>query len=595
MRKLLFPVRLLLSASLIVPFAATVLCTPVSLEAQVVSGDLVGVVTDANGAVVPNATVDVTNLATGFKQTQNTTSSGDYHFANLPVGNYSVHVTASGLTGEVPNAQVQLNKTGTVNVALGVAGKQETVEVTATAVTIDTTTPQIQNTFETKQVQDLPVAAIGSGVLNLSLLNAGAVTSGGIGAGSGPSISGQRPRNNNFTVEGVDDNNKSVTGPLLTIPNDAVQNFTVLQNQFSPEFGHSSGGQFNTTIASGTNSFHGRAYDYFQNRNLNALDEQQKIAGQTSQPRYDNNRYGGQIGGPIVKDHLFFFQNVEYNPIGRSTAGFYCAPTAAGYTALNGVKGVSQANLGVVQKYLGTASVVDQSTCPDAPAGAVGKGAAVPFGVGIVQFSAPLFSNNWQYTTSVDFNITQSDQLRFRYSYDKFDGLDTAASLPTFWVTNPSRYHLASLAEFHTFSPTITNEFRFGFNRYAAPTIVGPQTFPGLTVFPNLTFDDLGGVNLGPDGNAPQSTVQNTYQFTDTVSIVHGKHNIKVGAEGRKYISPQQFTQRVRGDYEYASLTDYLQDVAPTTFGERSTGNPVYSANQKAVYKFAHDACCVTS
>ena len=88
--------------------------------------------------------------------------------------------------------------------------------------------------------------------------------------------------------------------------------------------------------------------------------------------------------------------------------------------------------------------------------------------------------------------------------------------------------------------------------------------------------------------------MQNTYQFTDTVSIVHGKHNIKVGAEGRKYISPQQFTQRVRGDYEYASLTDYLQDVAPTTFGERSTGNPVYSANQKAVYAFGNDEWRVT-
>ncbi len=117
----------------------------------------------------------------------------------------------------------------------------------------------------------------GSGVLNLSLLDAGVATSGGIGAGSGPSVGGQRPRNNNFTVEGVDNNSMSVTGPLITIPNDAVDSFTVLQNQFSPEFGHSSGGQFNQTIKSGTNQFHGTAYEYFQNRNLNAEDSQVRL------------------------------------------------------------------------------------------------------------------------------------------------------------------------------------------------------------------------------------------------------------------------------------------------------------------------------
>ena len=113
-----------------------------------------------------------------------------------------------------------------------------------------------------------PLVAVSS----TSLLDAGVATSGGIGLGAGPSVSGQRPRNNNFTVEGVDNNNKSVTGPLLQIPNDAVDQFTVLQNQFSPEFGHSSGGQFNQTIKSGTNSVHGRLYEYFQNRNLNAQD-----------------------------------------------------------------------------------------------------------------------------------------------------------------------------------------------------------------------------------------------------------------------------------------------------------------------------------
>ncbi|MGH9571806.1 MAG: carboxypeptidase regulatory-like domain-containing protein, partial [Candidatus Angelobacter sp.] len=264
--------KLSLALALAIPFAIVTLSTPVLMQAQAISGDLLGVVTDSTGAVIPNAQVVATNIATGTKTTTVTNASGEYHFINLPVGHYSLQMTSNGMAGGYKDVQVQLNKQATANIAAAVASASTTVEVSTEALTIDTTTPQIQNTFESKEVQDLPTATIGLGVLNLSLLNAGVATSGGIGAGTGPSVSGQRPRNNNFTIEGVDNNNKGVTGPLVTIPNDAVQNFTVLQNQFAPEYGHSSGGQFNQTIISGTNQWHGRLYEYFQNRNLNAID-----------------------------------------------------------------------------------------------------------------------------------------------------------------------------------------------------------------------------------------------------------------------------------------------------------------------------------
>ena len=219
--------------------------------------------------------------------------------------------------------EVKLNQTSTANITASVSGAATTVEVSGAVATIDTTTPQIQSTFESKEAQDIPWTSIGSGVLNLSLLDAGVASAGGIGAGSGPSVSGQRPRNNNFTIEGVDNNDKSVTGPLVQVPNDAVDQFTVLQNQFSPEFGHSSGGQFNQTIKSGTNQFHGRLYEYFQNRNLNAIDIKNALAQEANgvkpfNPRYDDNRFGGQVGGPIIKNRLFFFDNAEYNPLGQA-------------------------------------------------------------------------------------------------------------------------------------------------------------------------------------------------------------------------------------------------------------------------------------
>src|SRR5437762_6019195 len=147
-------------------------------------------------------------------------------------------------------------------------GANTTVEVSAEAgVVLDTTTTNLTTTFSTEELAGLPTATVGLGVINTSLLSPGVASTGGIGIGVGPSIGGQRPRNNNFTIEGIDNNNKAVTGPLIYIPNDSVDNFTLITNQFSPEFGHSSGGQFNTVVVSGSNRFHGRVYEYFQIRN----------------------------------------------------------------------------------------------------------------------------------------------------------------------------------------------------------------------------------------------------------------------------------------------------------------------------------------
>lgn len=216
-----------------------VMLTAVFTIGQAVSGDLVGTITDQSGAAVPGATVTVTNTATGITATTKSNDNGEYRFGNLLVGTYDVSVSSFGFASAmVHNFDVELNKTATANLVLTVAAASTTVEVTDSAPAIDTTTAQVQTTFNQKQAQDVPTAAIGLGVLNLSLLSPGVSNTGGIGAGEGPSVGGQRPRNNNFTIEGVDNNNKVLTGPLVFIPNDAVQNFTVLQNQYSPEFGH---------------------------------------------------------------------------------------------------------------------------------------------------------------------------------------------------------------------------------------------------------------------------------------------------------------------------------------------------------------------
>ena len=243
---------------------------------QAIDGAVVGTITDTQGAVVSGADVTATNIATNVVAIGKTGASGEYQFPHLLPGTYKISVKLTGFKSIAEQVDVDLNKTTTRNLTLTPGATTETIEVSGTPPTIDTTTSQLSTTYENALLQNLPTAmsggSQGGGVLNASLLEAGVGSTGGLGAGSGPSVGGQRARENNFTIEGEDNNDKGVTGPMVYIPNDAVANFTVITNQFSPEFGHSAGGQFNEVVLGGTNTIHGMAYEYFRNRDLNAVD-----------------------------------------------------------------------------------------------------------------------------------------------------------------------------------------------------------------------------------------------------------------------------------------------------------------------------------
>ena len=517
-------------------------------------------------------------------------ASGEYRFTNLPVGTYDITANGQGFAPQTIRVPIELNKTATGRIALAVGPASTTVEVSGAAPAIDTTTAQLQTTYDLAQTQNLPIASSGSGVLNLSMLQAGVSSSGGIGAGSGPSVGGQRPRNNNFTVEGVDNNDKGVTGPLLTIPNDAVQNLTVMTNQYSPEFGHSTGGQFNQVVISGTNKFHGMVYDYLQNaRNLNALDPQQRLAGVKRIPRLDDNRFGGQIGGPIVKNKLFFFVNYTYEPIGFAlTPGTTWAPTASGYSALGSASGVNAANVSTLQKYAVAPTAC--ATGPNCPALTVG-GRNIQ--IGILPLSTSTFTNKKYLATSADWDISDRDQFRLRYLFNQTAAQDTAATLPAFWTTNTTPDHLVTLSEYHTFSPSVTNELRIGFNRNGTNFTVPNLSYPGLDAFPNVLLEDLN-LNLGPDPNAPQFSFQNLYQLTDNITFIHKNHTFKFGVDTAKYISPQKFIQRSRGDYDYTDSALFFTDQVPDDLAERSFGSVGYSGDQYWIYGYGNDIWKVT-
>jgi hypothetical protein len=557
----------------------------VMLFGQATDSNLTGTVTDPSGAALPGAKVELTNEATGVKASTTTDTNGLYRFNNMPIGRYDVTASAAGFTaGTLRGLDLQLNKTTTGNITLQVGAVSSTVNVTEAASTIDTTTAQVQSTFEAAQIVNLPIIENANGLygaLNLALLSSGVASNGGVGQGVGPSVGGQRPMNNNFTIEGVDNNNKGITGPLVYVPTDATAEFTLLQNQYNAEFGHSTGGQFNTVVKSGTNEIHGSLYEYFQNRKVNAIDQSFQRQGFTSNPRFDQNRLGASFGGPIIHDKLFYFLAGEYAPLGQAITSNtpVSAPTAAGYSMLSSMSGLSTANLNIFKQWVPPAPVANNFTTVN--------GTKIP--IGILPNAGSYFNNYYSAVGSINYNAAQHDEIRGRFIYNRSDSLDYNANLPAFWTTLPQRYYLATVADYHTFSPNLTNELRFGFNRFSQFYTVPNLSFPGLDVFPNLQFDVDLGLQVGPDSNAPQYTVQNTYQLVDNLNWTVGSHTLKVGGDFRDIISPQQFIQRMRGDYNYSTLEQFLTDQVPDDLAERNLGSTTYYGNQWATYLYATD------
>src|SRR3989440_8732264 len=320
---------------------ATALLFSASAFAQRTTGPLRGQVLDPAGAVVPNAEVTVKNQETGVSVKVTTTSAGTYALPSLIPGVYKISVEAKGFKSFVKkDVSVIANQDNVADaqVELGIA--TETIEVTGGSVEVQTTSSSLNNSFDSHSV-DLPSAAgtLNGSLLNLAVLAPNVIAQPGGVTGIGGSVSGTRPRDNNFTVDGVDDNNLGVTGNNSTVIPDAVAEFNLTTNQFSAEYGHSAGGQFSLVTKTGTNNWHGSGEWYNQNRDYNSLDNLTKgaIIAKTlpGQPAFDNNRFGGTVGGPIIKNKLFVFGAYEYTYLhGQGSPTAFTAPTAAGLATL---------------------------------------------------------------------------------------------------------------------------------------------------------------------------------------------------------------------------------------------------------------------
>ncbi len=545
-------------------------------------GTIAGTVQDAQGAVIASAKVIAKNNATGRTWTVEAADNGSFRINNVPVGIYTVTIEADSFkTYSNAEVQVQLNRVTDLTATLEPGSVSEVVTVTAggAAELVEKTTSQLGKSFDDRKVIQLPIF---QDVNQLALLSPNVTNQGSGVDGVGGSVGGNRPRNNSFTLDGIDNNDITLTGPQIAPIQDAVKEFTVLTNQFSAEFGHSSAGQFNTITKSGTNDFHGDLWWYNINKYLRSLDhrfKEQIAAGAQpdSRPRDDFNRVGGDFGGPIFKDKLFFFGAFQYQTRGQAgSTQTFGAPTSQGFSILESIPGISPFTLDLLRSHVSPAAVSD---------GTINVlGRQVPTGQLLVL--VPSFYNLYQWHANIDYNISQSDRLYGRFFYDRFRQPNLGTPGPEFTGSLANDNRLVSLTEIHEFNTDLLNEFRFGYRRQVQDFTV-PDAFAD---FPGLNIDELGLI-IGPEENSPQGGTTNVYQYVDTMSWIKGRHQTKFGADFRNAIAPQVFLPRGRGEYSYRTLEDFLRDIKPTgsNGGLRGVGSGAFAGNQWAIYGFFQD------
>ena len=564
------------------------LVVAIPLWSQGFQGTIRGDVRDPSGALVPGATVSLTAVATGETRSVVSSDTGAFDFPNLLVAGYT-------LTAELPgfkkytreNIQVSANTVSDVLVRLEIGVVTESVIVSVGQERVNLSSSQLLG-YSTRNVVRLPNPVLSGSPNNFAILAPGTTTmAGGVG-GQGGSVGGNRPKNNNFVVDGVDNNDPSTTGTLTPVIADAVEEFTLLTNQFNAEYGHSTAGQFITTTKSGTSEFHGGGWWYSQNRHTNSMDN---LSAGISKPRYDWNRFGGQVGGPTPLDKLFFFTAYEYqNKTLAGTSTQITVPTAAGLATLQNLAsipgtGISPVNVDVFSSHVPLASVetatrnvTDERTST-----------LVPISMGTFRPFTPNFDRTHLFLGNADYRAGKH-HLSGRYSYSR-QSLIVSGTLPVpeFNSDGAVNTHRIVFSDVFIVSPRIVNEFRAGYNRDLEDRPVTPPGPLATTdVFGNYNINDLT-LFIGPSVN-PQSRKFHIYQFSNTTSVSSGAHTLKFGAEVRNIIGSSDFLPRARGEYTWSTLDSFVRDMYPSVLSIRGAGISVFTQNRTAYYAFGQDS-----
>lgn len=565
-----------------------IFCCSILATAQVTGGAVSGSVVDANGAVIPDAKVVLKDKLRGQEVTAQTTGSGSYQFPNVGVGDYTLTITKDGFASQSREVNVTLNQTTSVDLTLQAAGVAPNVVdvVGGSEAVVQTETSQLGGSFSTRQVLDLP---INGNANNLAVLQPNVILPANGTAGSGGVSGGIRSRGNSFNIDGVDNNDVSVTGPTTAPIQDAVQEFTLLQNNFSAEFGSGAGGQFNQITKSGTNEFHGSVFTYIGSQRLNARSTNEDRSLRKN--FFKEARWGGTFGGPLPffnfgendgpmfisgRNKLFFFGAFEkYYQEGAAAGAPFFSPTAAGMAQLAGIAGVSPFVLNIFNQNVALAPAADRTVNV--------LGNAIPFGPVILP--VPAFQEQKSYQFNIDHLPNEKNQFRYRYARSRYSAEQAGNGGLAF--NNLSVYNTDSFSMnwIRSFSTSLINDLRLGYQRLI-------QDFPlkndALANFPNLTVTAQN-LLVGPNGNLPQSGFDNNYQVYDSLTWIRGSHTIKFGGEMKRYIGGSDFLPRSRGDYSYASFEQLALDQRPTVVNIKGIGSGAFISNYHRWYGFVQD------
>ncbi|MGD0793380.1 MAG: TonB-dependent receptor [Terriglobales bacterium] len=554
------------------------------------SGEIAGLVTDPTGAVISGATVTLMNSATGEKRTTVTSSTGNYRFPALPVvGTYAVQVSPKGFKStKIEGIVVSVGVTATADLKLELGAASEQVTVEASAETVQTTDSAVSQLVDRNIWQNMPLEVRNQN--SFIELVAGAVPQNNTGNNRGAAVNGTREGAGSYLMEGADNNeqgqagrgqisNYDQGGAATSISPDAIQEYRVITNSYSAEYGKGGGFITDTVLKGGTNQWHGSAFEYNRIQALTANDWESN-ASQTKD-HLVRNQFGGSIGGPIIKDKTFFYGTAEIHRVRQSvpltTKGttqqfldFVNNGGLAAWAESNAPVYQNNSNPGLCWSYTGAACpglftsagvpgatslgpvfnalravspypvATNASTFSSAGAGfwTAGlnyfdsTGAPVPV-YGQVTVADPEAENEERFSVKVDHRFSDKDSVNAVLAFQQALYTDTYgggynALGPAYTQDGRGQTWVASWN--HTFTPTILNTFKAGFLRHRVNFPADPKAL-GTPAY--YTIDGMG-VDLGYYSGLPQFFTDNQFQYLDSLSFVKGKHNFKVGGEYRR-------------------------------------------------------------
>ena len=559
---------------------------------QSINGNIVGTVTDPNGAAVTGATVTVTNTETGAKRTAETNDEGIFRVNALPVGNYSVVVEGRGFAKATNNVNVSPGTDSAADFRLSAEEITAKVDVADTgAELLNTTQSQVTKTVDPVRIMELP----GRNSLNgLALLNPGVLPNQNGRPGSGFAVNGNRSRSNNFTIDGANNNDQSLSIPRQNLPPEAIGEFQIITNTFAAEYGRNAGSYVNQITKSGTNEFHGTGFYAWDGNGRDSLTTSQQRCFNSNRAATANASlsdkqvlrqcrnvqndtiWGGTLGGPIKKNHTFFFTSYDNNPFRTTLGSVTRSALDAPSRALLQANRLNFASPAAVDFILNTFPVANDPT----PAGGTVAGSQIVVRnaagnpvtgntatstVTLLTFNrfqgagVPYGTDFWRWLGKINTKINSKDQLSFRYLYDKSTDKGQPASLPGLEIGQLVRDDSFTVNDVYLLSSSLINEARFTYSRRK---IDFPENFVQFANGAQLSVSGSLSAFNGGNANFPQNRDDHVMEWTENVGWTHGNHAFKFGYNALRYDLNSFFAPNSRGTISYSSLNNFLNDVS---------------------------------